>query len=68
MQDARNTAVAGGAASEGKQAAATSPISPPQQPPPEAAPVDLSEESVAGEEDPGAALDLLWPTQEPGKP
>lgn len=23
--------------------------------------VDISEESVAGEEDPGAALDLLWP-------
>jgi len=23
--------------------------------------VDLSSESVAGEEDPGAALDLIWP-------
>lgn len=26
-----------------------------------AAGVDLATESVAGEEDPGAALDLLWP-------
>ncbi len=27
--------------------------------------VDISEESVAGEEDPGAALDLLWPPPSP---
>lgn len=29
---------------------------------PSPAPVNLEEESVAGEEDPGAALDLLTPT------
>ncbi|MEO8020794.1 hypothetical protein [Polaromonas sp.] len=36
----------------------------PAPPAPDDAPaagVDLSSESVAGEEDPGAALDLLWP-------
>ncbi len=39
-------------------------VSRPAPPVPDDAPadgVDLSSESVAGEEDPGAALDLLWP-------
>jgi predicted DNA-binding transcriptional regulator YafY len=34
------------------------PPAPPAHPKPSSAPVDLSQESVAGEEDPGAALDL----------
>ncbi|MGC1175976.1 hypothetical protein [Polaromonas sp.] len=39
-------------------------VSKPTSPVPDSIPandVDLSSESVAGEEDPGAALDLLWP-------
>jgi len=45
---------------------------PPEQPAP--APVDTSEESVAGEEDPGAALEDVGdeafnhPASQPGKP
>jgi hypothetical protein len=38
----------------------SAPALPSADDPPEAG-VDLSSESVAGEEDPGAALDLLWP-------
>jgi hypothetical protein len=37
---------------------------PASQPPLSAEPINLEEESVAGEEDPGAALDL--PTEGPG--
>lgn len=44
---------------------AVSPAAPKPAPPvPDDIPadgVDLSSESVAGEEDPGAALDLIWP-------
>jgi hypothetical protein len=44
---------------------AASPAAPRPAPPvPDDSPadsVDLSSESVAGEEDPGAALDLIWP-------
>jgi hypothetical protein len=77
MQMPQNTPSADGTEKQGSaqaQAPAQQPLPPvsgaSETPHGAAAPaaVDISEESVAGEEDPGAALDLLWPPPSPPPP